>query len=73
MVVFDEPLQPGTVQASDFTVTGAAGPLTINQAVYHSYQWGYDEHAYGLVFLSLATPLATDATPTVALVGAVVD
>jgi len=80
MVVFSERLDPTTVQKTDFTVNYAT-PVS---ATYYEYDgnWGCMQyccsinpgcHEYGLVFLTLATPLATDATPTVVQVGVVED
>jgi len=64
MVVFSEPLDPATVQASDFKVNY----IIPADAEYHDYHWSCGNpngYPYGLVFLTLATPLRTDATPTV--------
>lgn len=75
MVVFSEPLNPATVEPSDFRVNGIP-PADVE---YHDYDgdWpgecGDNQHAYGLVFLYLSTPLTTSATPTVVQVGVVED
>lgn len=76
MVVFSEPLNPATVEASDFKVNNIP-PAAVE---YHDYQgnWlsgcGYcSDNEYGLVFLTLNTPLLTDATPTVVQYGVVED
>jgi hypothetical protein len=58
MVIWSEPLDPMTVQASDLTVNGEH-PIDVE---YHDYNWDCNSrHQYGLMFLTLATPLPTDA------------
>jgi|GEM_PF-4931399 len=70
MVIFSERLDPMTVQKTDFTVDYAT-PIAVE---YHDYYYANPNgHDYGLVFLTLATPLATDATPMVVQVGVVED
>ena len=80
MVVFSEKLQPASVQASDFSVETTyidrygrqyTRMVTPDSAVYHS--WQDDGYEYGLVFLELPNPMATDAAPLVTLVDEVLD
>jgi hypothetical protein len=71
MVIFNKELDKTTVNASDFQVTNPTATVT-SVEVHDADDLSWGGNAYGnwsVVFLNLAAPLATDATPTVKLVG----
>jgi len=63
LVIFNKYLDPATVNASDFTVTNPTATVT-SVEVQNVDLWGE-------VILTLSAPLATDAKPTVNLIGSV--
>ena len=68
MVTFNKELDPATVSASDFQVTNPTATITSIE-LHNNVGNGNSNGNWSVVFLNLAAPLATDATPTVKLVG----